>query len=769
MANQGAAGVRIEINDISSVQSVPNPTAIGGVVGFSTRGEFNTIHRLSSTSQIDTVLGNGYNNSKFNQGLYAARALLLGGGNVEFVRPLAESDIKTDTYLVSYNSTNTSLDTSFYVTSKLDDVSDTFTYGSRKINDISTTIVERTNVDFDLDAETASGVTPLFAIMNSDPTGSQGYRSGASDDLDGDHLSVKVAKYLEYQSHDTSITLDFTDNASLVDADTITLYTVNGETALTFEFASADPSNSNIWIDTSTSSDAASNFVTALQANTKWDVSLTGEVVTISITNGWLKQGTAKPTNWVSVTSSANLLETETSTVTDYDIVVDTEVGRKFLALGLAKELYVDTDGDTITESRKYALTTEGLAIAKLYMYVVYSFAGEKYEFEGTIVPLAFGDQNLYIKQSAESVENGFKFVINENFSLEAIAEDTLDLGQLTDSKYDQASFELGGVEWTYAPKDNMSSSMYQSAWQLFLDKDSARADYLISAGTSVKNLFRKNIEEIDFAVMNQMLNICELRKDMFALFDGLAYSNVDTAIKKMISIGSNGEIDRWGAVFDGRSIFNDVYYTKLDVEVVKSIELAFIVTNNRRSGKYWLPPAGQEYGTVPGAFSKRPLFERSFNFADDENSDIARLYNISVNPTRNNEDGQYLYGQKTMLKRDSALNRLNVVMLIAGIHKTFEKFLDKRVFSLNTPDLRANITSSLQSRLDRIKSSNPAGLTAGEVICDGTNNTPAIIDTNQLIVDVRIQPTRSAEFITLRTTVQRTGDSVSVVGSEII
>jgi phage tail sheath protein FI len=67
------------------------------------------------------------------------------------------------------------------------------------------------------------------------------------------------------------------------------------------------------------------------------------------------------------------------------------------------------------------------------------------------------------------------------------------------------------------------------------------------------------------------------------------------------------------------------------------------------------------------------------------------------------------------------------------------------------------------------IKSTNPAGVTAGVVICDATNNTPTIIDTNQLIVDVVIQPSRTAEFITLRTTVQRTGENLSVTETTII
>ena len=163
-----------------------------------------------------------------------------------------------------------------------------------------------------------------------------------------------------------------------------------------------------------------------------------------------------------------------------------------------------------------------------------------------------------------------------------------------------------------------------------------------------------------------------------------------------------------------------------------------------------------------------RQKFLRSYNYAADPNSDIARLYDANINPTRVNDQGQFIYGQKTMLKRGSALNRMNVIMLIAGIHKRFENYLDQKVFQLNTAALRNNIQSDLQAQLELIKAANPQGITAGQVVCDETNNTPDIIDTNQLIVDVIIQPTRAAEFITLRTTVQRTGADLDVTNTII-
>ena len=91
----GAPGVRIELHDRSGYSLVETPNAVAGVVGFAPRGELNKIQTLTNTAQQDTYFGLGFNNSKYNQGMYAARAVLNAGGHVEFVRPYGEEIDKT--------------------------------------------------------------------------------------------------------------------------------------------------------------------------------------------------------------------------------------------------------------------------------------------------------------------------------------------------------------------------------------------------------------------------------------------------------------------------------------------------------------------------------------------------------------------------------------------------------------------------------------------------------------------------------------------------
>ena len=455
------------------------------------------------------------------------------------------------------------------------------------------------------------------------------------------------------------------------------------------------------------------------------------------------------------------------------NIIVDSILGNTFVSLGLATEAMIDINFNG-RPSKVYRLTDEGFAVARLFLYVEYMFAGDLYRFSGTVAPMIVNDTNIYIKTAADSIANGWELVMNENPMFEAAVEETdFDLsksmvegkmtGYVTKLAADGNDAALQNYAiWSYDPMNNNSSATYQNAWQLFLDKDNAYSDMLVACGTNVKNLFKPGYEEIDYNVIATMLDICEKRKDMYCIFDGVDEPNIDTALRKMISTGNFGDVGRWGAIYDGRSIFRDDIYTRSEVPALKTIEVATIMCLNRAGGQWWLPPAGYTYGAIPGANAVKQKYVRTYNYADDPNSDIARLYDAGINPTRVNQLGQFIYGQKTMLKRTTALNRINCIALVAGVHKRFSSYLDTKTFQLNTAELRANIQTYLQTQLDSITASNPSGLTSGTCICDETNNTPDIIDTNQLIVDIYLQPTRSAEFITLRTTVQRTGDTTT-------
>lgn len=454
-------------------------------------------------------------------------------------------------------------------------------------------------------------------------------------------------------------------------------------------------------------------------------------------------------------------------------LLVSNDVGASFNSMGLASVKYEDVNFNGEAK-QVYVLSSEGEAIARMYLYITYHFNGKSYDMEGTIVPYVHDDGNLYIGDVANSVltDSGAMLLINDSGILDNfLTNNAYDMSQSVENGHlDSVSSMLSYDErdpaiindaiWEYTPANNSDSATLANAWNLFLDKDGTDVSMLIGAGTGINSLFKKNRETLDGTVISAILNVCELRKDCFAILDGVGESNIETTLRKMIGSQGFGVKGRWGAIYDGRGIFFDSYYTLMNVEVVKSVQLAAIITANAANGIWWLPPAGEINAVIPTEWGVTEKYPRTFKYPEDTDSNIARLTEIRVNPTRFNSRGMFVWGDFTMQKESSAFDQIHVAMLLAGIHKMFYHYLDRKVFQLNTTNLRTNIQSDLQAQLDAIMNSNPAGLYSGTAICDDTNNTPDVIDRNELHVDLRLKPTKTSRWITLRTIVESNGSS---------
>ena len=454
-------------------------------------------------------------------------------------------------------------------------------------------------------------------------------------------------------------------------------------------------------------------------------------------------------------------------------LLVSDDVGASFNSMGLASVKYEDVNFNGEAK-QVYVLSSEGEAIARMYLYITYHFNGKSYDMEGTIVPYVHDDGNLYIGDVADSVltDSGAMLLINDSGILDNfLTNNAYDMSQSVENGHlDSVSSMLSYDErdpaiindaiWEYTPANNSDSATLANAWNLFLDKDGTDVSMLIGAGTGINSLFKKNRETLDGTVISAILNVCELRKDCFAILDGVGESNIETTLRKMIGSQGFGVKGRWGAIYDGRGIFFDSYYTLMNVEVVKSVQLASIITANAANGIWWLPPAGEINAMIPTEWGVTEKYPRTFKYPEDTDSNIARLTEIRVNPTRFNSRGMFVWGDFTMQKESSAFDQIHVAMLLAGIHKMFYHYLDRKVFQLNTTNLRTNIQSDLQAQLDAIMNHNPAGLYSGTAICDDTNNTPDVIDRNELHVDLRLKPTKTSRWITLRTVVESNGSS---------
>lgn len=172
------------------------------------------------------------------------------------------------------------------------------------------------------------------------------------------------------------------------------------------------------------------------------------------------------------------------------------------------------------------------------------------------------------------------------------------------------------------------------------------------------------------------------------------------------------------------------------------------VYASNDRSSEPWFAPAGINRGGLSQVI--RP--ERKLQRADRDT-----LYEGNVNPIANfPATGPVVFGQKTLQKRASALDRVNVRRLLIALKGFIGQVANNLVFEQNTQATRNNFLSQVNPYLESVQQRQ--GVYAFRVVMNDTNNTPDVIDRNQLIGQIFIQPTRTAEFIILDFNVLPTG-----------
>lgn len=164
----------------------------------------------------------------------------------------------------------------------------------------------------------------------------------------------------------------------------------------------------------------------------------------------------------------------------------------------------------------------------------------------------------------------------------------------------------------------------------------------------------------------------------------------------------------------------------------------AAVMANTDQNFQPWIAPAGFTRGTVVGV-SDVGVFPKQ--------KQRDQLYKIGINPVAFfPAEGFVLFGQKTLLKKPSAFDRINVRRLFLSLESSVRDTIKFFVFEPNTLFTRTQIVNTLSPIFDNAK--NTEGLFDYLIVCDERNNTPDVIDNNELKVDIYIKPVRTAEFI---------------------
>lgn len=256
-------------------------------------------------------------------------------------------------------------------------------------------------------------------------------------------------------------------------------------------------------------------------------------------------------------------------------------------------------------------------------------------------------------------------------------------------------------------------------------------------------------------AVIGSALQLCENRGDVLFLVDppiglrpqqaidwhnGLLYDDLDRAINS-----SYGALYwSWLKIFD--------QFSAEERWVPPSGHVAAIFSRTAQNTEVWFAPAGLRRGRIQTALAVE------YNPTQSER-DLLYGSGNSVNPIVSfAQDGIVVWGQRTLQRSPTALDRVNVRMLMIFIKKNLTTILRNFIFEPNDRTLWSQVYNVVNPFLSEIASRR--GLSGYKVVVDASNNTPERIDRNELWVSVFLQPTKTVEFIVLNMAVLKTGAS---------
>lgn len=320
------------------------------------------------------------------------------------------------------------------------------------------------------------------------------------------------------------------------------------------------------------------------------------------------------------------------------------------------------------------------------------------------------------------------------------------------------ASYSLtGGADY-----DLLSNGLYDinvatinGAYDSFEQLETVTVDYLIM-GPGLPS------EADTRAKLAHIAGIAARRKDCIAFGsphksniisssgNALSNSQIVKNIKNFFSpIGSNSYLvfdcnykyiyDRW----------NDVYrYIPCNTDV------AGLVADTTIRNEPWFSPAGFSRGGI------RNVAKLAWN---PSKTDRDELYANRVNPIAVFPgQGAVLFGDKTALSNPSAFDRINVRKLFLVLERAIEQAAKAQLFEINDETTRSIFKSIVDPFLRDVQARR--GVYDYLVVCDETNNTPVVIDNNEFVAEIYVQPARSINFITLTFTATRTGIEFSEV-----
>lgn len=413
-----------------------------------------------------------------------------------------------------------------------------------------------------------------------------------------------------------------------------------------------------------------------------------------------------------------------------------------------------------------------------------------------------------YAMNMSTAVASGIGDPVNSPFSVRAASKGTYGnaLRVVASDGQEAGTFKLtvysgdsGPVvdAWDNLVKDNALSENYvttkindNSEWIYIVDNDTiftqpmkgtvyslaggsdgldtvADADYIGQNTPGLKTGMQifANAEEIDLnllavpgissaAVINEMLLICTIRQDTFCIIDPPLGLSVQQVVDWHNGAGSYSDHQAFN------SYFGALYWPWTRIYDAVNRQSVWVPPSGLVSGVYaytdyttetWFAPAGLNRGHL---IQPEKLETRSPDLGE---RDLMYGNQNAVNPiVKFPKDGITVWGQRTLSRKPSALDRVNVVRMILYLRKVISTAARYLVFEPNDPITWADLVNRVEPYLESVKARR--GLYDFKVICDNTTNPPDAIDRNEMRAVIALKPVKAAEFIQLDFVVTNTG-----------
>ena len=276
--------------------------------------------------------------------------------------------------------------------------------------------------------------------------------------------------------------------------------------------------------------------------------------------------------------------------------------------------------------------------------------------------------------------------------------------------------------------------SDYTNAIALLSDTDSYQYNVLSVPGLNYQDHATQ---------VNSVMNNTIARGDAIAVIDLVRYNQpIATVTTQAAGIDNS---------------YSAAYWPWLQTVDPNSGQLVFIPASTFIPGVYAFTDASSDPWFAPAGITRGGMGQvvRAERRLTSTNRDT--LYEANVNPIATfPQQGVVVFGQKTLQKAASALDRVNVRRLLITLKDFISQIADNLVFEQNTIATRQNFLTQVNPYLESVQQRQ--GLYAFKVVMDESNNTPDVIDRNELVGQIFLQPTRTAEFIMLDFNVLPTG-----------